>query len=74
MPKEVTISLEDYNQILWKSKMFDLLKDALFENATLDYSGKSLAFDGNRIDVLLCGIDYFNYESKIQELRAGAKE
>lgn len=74
MPNDVIkVEISAYNEMLWKSRMFEMLEQVVLDNARLDYTGKNLSFDDNTLQLFLRAIDAFGYESRVHELAEAEK-
>lgn len=75
MENTVTIGTDDYSEILGLALRAAILRDALFANAALGYSGKSLIFAANTdIDTMARYLFPDRYAEKVAELKAAEED
>lgn len=66
----VEISLEEYRELTEKAFLSDMILDALYDNATLSYDGKGLAFSGYELANILKYGDSGIYRERFMMLKA----
>lgn len=67
---EVSISLEHYTELTEKAFLADMILDALYDNASLNYDGSELSFTAFRINDILKYGDSGIYHERYIQLKA----
>lgn len=68
--RTVTLTLEEYNELVDDSVKLQLLLSACFIDSTLSYDGKALRFRDDNINVALQIIDNARHRSRMRVLEA----
>lgn len=63
------LDIEEYKELLRVKTEHELLINALFDGARLDYTGKDLSFDMDAICVMLKAMELGDYSGVVQELQ-----
>ena len=72
--KQVTISIEEYTDLVVARYEVRMLLSALKNSASLNYSKTGLRFDDDALDVVLSLMTPFEYEDLINSLKAEEAE
>lgn len=71
---EVTISMDEYKSFIEKATKHEMMVDAIFDAATLSYTGDKLYFSDISLDSLLKVLDHDTYTARLHELQAKKEE
>jgi hypothetical protein len=72
--RSVTITVEEYKHLVEKAQKLDLMVDAIFDEATLNYNGERLSFYSDPLDTMLKVLEHDTYTTRLHELQAKNEE
>ena len=75
MPEKnmICISADEFSDLLKAKAQLELLVGILADTATLNYNKTGLSFDDDLLFALLCNIDEWTVENKLDKLLAKAR-
>ena len=65
----VAVNIDDYHTMIRDVLMLDILKNAIFENASLRWDKKSLSFDDSKLSCMLQSLFLADYDSTLESLQ-----
>ena len=71
---EVTISIDEYKSLIETASKHELMVDAIFDAATLNYNGEKLSFYADQLDNMLKVLEHDTYTARLHELQAKEEE
>lgn len=71
---EVTISLDEFTSLLETAIKHELMVDAIFDAASLNYSSSGLYFSADSLDHTLKMVEHDTYTARLHELQAKKEE
>lgn len=69
----VTIDIQTYNDLILAHEKYEMLLDAIYNDAELSWDKKFLAPQAQKFNAILSIIDPVSYDSAIEELKKGEK-
>lgn len=71
---EVTISIDEYKSLIETASKHELMIDAIFDVASLNYNGERLSFYADSLDNMLKVLEHDTYTARLHELQAKEEE
>lgn len=72
--RSVTITVDEYKNLVERACKHDMLIDALLDAADLDYSHKKLSVFSDILDMTLRTLEHDSYTARLHELQAEKEE
>lgn len=73
-PREVTIDIDTYNDLLLAHEKYEALLDMIYNSASLSYNKKFIAPDCEMLSHFLIAFDYQGYQATFEHLTKPNKE
>lgn len=70
MEQTITITIDEYKELILKGNHFDIVLDTIYDNAMLNYNGKELTFETETVRNILKVLDYEMYQKVLKEKQA----
>ena len=73
MANKILVNVDDYTNLIIDREHLDIITDALWASARLNYNETELRFDSDEISTIMKTLYYATYNEQLQGLKAEAE-